>query len=407
MCASREHHALQAGSLSPAACGTYPPVVLKPARAVQSDATGAQLSGHARELYEDLQLMPLLRRLMLISCGLTEAMGGSISLVNHPAQQYTKIAERGTACRLGQSFPVDEGVTGKVMASRRPVVLRSYRDVADGHLAVDHPARDGAVAAIPIWWRGHVIGVNVVFAGCSRPFSSAEVDQLEVLTQLVAPGVVVAGTRDLAPGYLSDPAAGPHIPRQRAVSASVAEAARELAELGERAGVYDSRPGELLQVAVVREGAELHLLTPGPADPIGGGLDPLPLTDWYELVDSGEGPVAVRSSAGGGEAAVPARVTTAIRGPVIEPSPFSPREQQVAALLARGLSDSSLARELFISKKTVEKHVGAVLRKTGSTSRTGAVMRALEQGWLDGAGCRRVPEQPQPRACPSASGHHG
>jgi DNA-binding NarL/FixJ family response regulator len=32
----------------------------------------------------------------------------------------------------------------------------------------------------------------------------------------------------------------------------------------------------------------------------------------------------------------------------------------------------------------VEKHVGAVLRKTGTSSRTAAVMNALERGWLDG-----------------------
>jgi DNA-binding NarL/FixJ family response regulator len=30
----------------------------------------------------------------------------------------------------------------------------------------------------------------------------------------------------------------------------------------------------------------------------------------------------------------------------------------------------------------VEKHVGAVLRKTGTSSRTAAVVHALDQGWL-------------------------
>lgn len=45
-----------------------------------------------------------------------------------------------------------------------------------------------------------------------------------------------------------------------------------------------------------------------------------------------------------------------------------------------------MAEELLISPKTVEKHVGAVLRKTGTASRTAAVMCALERGWLsDGA----------------------
>ncbi len=53
---------------------------------------GAVLAEYAPELYEDLRLMPLLRRLMNISCRLTEAVGGSISIVECPGQRYTKIA---------------------------------------------------------------------------------------------------------------------------------------------------------------------------------------------------------------------------------------------------------------------------------------------------------------------------
>jgi DNA-binding NarL/FixJ family response regulator len=58
------------------------------------------------------------------------------------------------------------------------------------------------------------------------------------------------------------------------------------------------------------------------------------------------------------------------------------REREVGALLARGLSDRAMADEMIISVKTVEKHVGAVLRKTGTNSRTAAVVRAVESGWL-------------------------
>jgi DNA-binding NarL/FixJ family response regulator len=67
-------------------------------------------------------------------------------------------------------------------------------------------------------------------------------------------------------------------------------------------------------------------------------------------------------------------------------SPLSVRERQVLGLLARGLTDRQVAEELVISPKTVEKHVGAVLRKTGTTSRTAAVVRALEDGWLPPVG---------------------
>jgi DNA-binding CsgD family transcriptional regulator len=49
---------------------------------------------------------------------------------------------------------------------------------------------------------------------------------------------------------------------------------------------------------------------------------------------------------------------------------LTPRESQVAALVERGRADKQIAAELGISVKTVEKHVGTVLRKTGSRNRT-------------------------------------
>ena len=64
------------------------------------------------------------------------------------------------------------------------------------------------------------------------------------------------------------------------------------------------------------------------------------------------------------------------------PSPLTRRERQVLGLLADGLTDREVAARLVISPKTVEKHVGAVLRKTDTPSRTAAVAQALERGWL-------------------------
>jgi signal transduction histidine kinase/DNA-binding NarL/FixJ family response regulator len=52
------------------------------------------------------------------------------------------------------------------------------------------------------------------------------------------------------------------------------------------------------------------------------------------------------------------------------------RERQVRALVERGLQDKQIAAQLGISTKTVEKHVGAVLRKTHSPNRTALAHRA-------------------------------
>ena len=46
------------------------------------------------------------------------------------------------------------------------------------------------------------------------------------------------------------------------------------------------------------------------------------------------------------------------------------REQQVRGLMEQGLPDKLIAEQLVLSIKTVEKHAGAVLRKTGARNRT-------------------------------------
>lgn len=48
---------------------------------------------------------------------------------------------------------------------------------------------------------------------------------------------------------------------------------------------------------------------------------------------------------------------------------LSPREQEVMRLIARGYSYKEVASELFISVKTVETHVSAVLRKLQLSNR--------------------------------------
>lgn len=337
------------------------------------DDIAATLSTCARALYEDARLVPLLRRLMTTSCTLTGSVGSSISIIDSAAGRYTKVAERGTACRLGQSFPLDEGVTGRVMATRRPVVLASYRDVATGHLPPESRARDGAVVAIPIWWRGDVIGANVVFAGCPRTFTPDEIDQLEVVTQVVAPGIVTSAGRDLGMADLlrrNAPSEG----RERAgagsvdpSAASVAGVARGLASLVARAALAEQETVAPVQARVVHDKTVLRLQVRGGSDR---------RADWHELVDGVDGAVHAILA---GELTL-AHVAT--DGPDVLPSPFTAREQQVAALLSQGLSDRAIADALLISPKTAEKHVGAVLRKTCTSSRTAAVVRALKRGWL-------------------------
>lgn len=71
--------------------------------------------------------------------------------------------------------------------------------------------------------------------------------------------------------------------------------------------------------------------------------------------------------------------------PAVEPPPapidtLSPREREIARLIARGASNKEIARELGIAETTVKIHVQHVLRKLGLSSRVQAAVYAAEHG---------------------------
>ncbi|WNB86575.1 LuxR C-terminal-related transcriptional regulator [Cellulomonas sp. ATA003] len=381
-------------------------------------------------LYSDLRLTPTLHSLLEHSRPLVGGIAGSISVVDHHAGTYSKVAERGILCRLGDTFSLADGATGHAVAHRGPVVIDDYSALTSRHLPPDHPANRGSVVAVPIWWRGDLIGVNVAFAGRRRRFTAAEIDRLDVLTQTAAGAIVTAGSGEPSLARLirdrgQEPDAGTRAPttltevgRVRPVPATLARAALDLVASAERAAARGEPPSRLhvalvhrsstLRLLIQHEGAggagrdavdriddaerrALHALaagTGGAADVAhvpGWGtllradlpytdLPPAPITD-AAVTDVPLAALAPDHPAGPRVAAVEAAGPTAT-------SPLTARETEVLALVASGLADREIARRLVVSPKTVEKHVGAAIRKTGTRSRTGAAVHALERGWI-------------------------
>jgi predicted ATPase/DNA-binding CsgD family transcriptional regulator len=64
------------------------------------------------------------------------------------------------------------------------------------------------------------------------------------------------------------------------------------------------------------------------------------------------------------------------------PAELTPREVEVLGLVAEGLTNPQVAQRLFLSPRTVQRHLNSVYRKLGVSSRTAATRLALEHGLL-------------------------
>lgn len=75
-------------------------------------------------------------------------------------------------------------------------------------------------------------------------------------------------------------------------------------------------------------------------------------------------------------------VLTRLSGAPTTSSPLSDRERQVLELAAHGASNKSIAKDLFLSTRTVEAHLRNIFEKLGVASRTEAVTEAMRHQWI-------------------------
>jgi DNA-binding NarL/FixJ family response regulator len=85
-----------------------------------------------------------------------------------------------------------------------------------------------------------------------------------------------------------------------------------------------------------------------------------------------------------GEAVLAPAVTTRVMGWMLAPAEeaLSAREIEVLSLVARGMGDKEIAREIHISEATVKTHLIHIYGKLGVGDRTAAVTTALQRGIL-------------------------
>jgi DNA-binding CsgD family transcriptional regulator len=80
-------------------------------------------------------------------------------------------------------------------------------------------------------------------------------------------------------------------------------------------------------------------------------------------------------------------------GQASEPSPLTPRETEIARLVAKGLTNKEIAAALTIALRTAEGHIEHILFKLNFNSRTRIAVWVGEQGLAE----RQSPEDERPR----------
>ncbi|MEU9337707.1 response regulator transcription factor [Streptomyces sp. NPDC048290] len=104
-------------------------------------------------------------------------------------------------------------------------------------------------------------------------------------------------------------------------------------------------------------------------------LDPQVQARLVAEVAAGRGPAEPGAGAG-------ARPAEGDRGPEVAalPDGLTPREAEVLALIAQGLSNTEICDRLTVSRATVKTHINRIFAKTGAADRAQAVGYAYRNG---------------------------
>ncbi len=132
----------------------------------------------------ELELRPLLTRIIRHACELLDVENGTIGLVDPDREVVrTEAAYNMPEGEIGTEMPASSGIFGHVYLHQEPAIFGRYGDVADAHY---DQLRDYTVLGVPISWHGKLIGVFGLGSPPPRQFSPHDVEVLSLFAKHAA-----------------------------------------------------------------------------------------------------------------------------------------------------------------------------------------------------------------------------
>ena len=138
----------------------------------------------------ELELRPLLTRIVRHACELIGADNGTIGLVDEQRHLIrTEAAYRMPAGELGAEMPPGVGLAGQVLLTRQPLILDRYGQIEQ---TLSAELDEYAVIGLPIFWRDRMIGFFGIGAAPPRSFHSQDLETLALFARHAAIAIVNA-----------------------------------------------------------------------------------------------------------------------------------------------------------------------------------------------------------------------
>lgn len=136
------------------------------------------------EISSELELRPLLTRIVRHACELLDADDGTIGLYDSQKHVFrTEAIYKMPARELGAEMAPGIGLAGAVLASQKPVVAECYGQLADVTLP---ELKDNAVIGVPIHGHGKLVGFFGIGARPPRRFDDEDLESIQLFARHAA-----------------------------------------------------------------------------------------------------------------------------------------------------------------------------------------------------------------------------